>query len=92
MVFPTNDYDTSGSFTFSNGNYSFAHKAYGADLLRYSWNYGRNWSDWMAWEDTTTIDGGLFFGSSLFWKGNHIQVQCKWFLVDSKASILTRLQ
>jgi alpha-1,3-glucan synthase len=92
MVFPTNDYDNSGSFTLSNGKYSFAHKAYGADLLRYSWNYGRNWTDWKAWEDTTVIDGGIFSDPSLFWPGDHIQVQCEWVPDDTKASILTQLQ
>src|SRR5437016_13657191 len=71
MVFPNNDYDNSGSFTFANGKYSFVHKAYGADLFRYSWNYGRNWTDWKAWEDTTVIDGGgVFSDRSLFWSGD----------------------
>jgi alpha-1,3-glucan synthase len=92
MVFPENDYDNNGTFTLSDGKYSFAHKAYGADLFRYSWNYGRNWTDWKAWEDTTVIDAGIFSDSSLFWPGDHIQVQCEWFPVDSKASILTHLQ
>ncbi|KAF8625783.1 hypothetical protein AX15_005173 [Amanita polypyramis BW_CC] len=75
MVFPENDYDTSGVFTFSNDQYSFTHKALGADKFRYSWNFGRNWTDWQNWEDTTVISQSIFQGSDLFWSGDHIMVQ-----------------
>lgn len=78
MVFPNNDYDTSGSFTFSDGKYHFTHKAVGADKFRYSANYGQTWSDWKNWEDTTDIDASFFSSSSNFWQGQHIQVQCKF--------------
>lgn len=77
VIFPESDYDTSGAFTFSNGQYSFTHKALGADQLRYSWNFGKNWSDWQNWEDTTLISQSTFQGSDLFWQGNHIVVQCQ---------------
>ena len=80
MVFPENDYDTNSSFTLSNDNYSFTHLAYGADMFRYSWNFGQNWTTWTAWEDTTTISKTVFEDSDLFWSGNHIQVQCKLFV------------
>lgn len=76
MIFPESDYDTSGAFTFSNGQYSFNHKALGADKFRYSWNFGKNWTDWQNWEDTTLISQSTFQGSDLFWTGNHIVVQC----------------
>ena len=92
MVFPRNDYDSSGSFTLSNGTYSIVHKAYGADLFRYSWNYGRNWTDWKAWENRTIIDGSIFSGPSLFWPGDHIQIQCKPFPFDNEASLLRQVQ
>ncbi|TFK42547.1 hypothetical protein BDQ12DRAFT_281172 [Crucibulum laeve] len=76
MVFPDNDYDTSGAFAFSDGHYTFTHKAYGADMFRYSWNFGQNWTDWKNWEDTTTIDASVFQScGDCFWDGDHIMVQ-----------------
>ncbi|KAF4615437.1 hypothetical protein D9613_003090 [Agrocybe pediades] len=75
MVFPANDYDTSGSFAFSNGKYTFAHKAYGADKFRYSGNYGNSWTDWKDWEETTEIEPSFFSSTDNFWPGQHIQVQ-----------------
>ncbi|KAJ7285792.1 modular protein with glycoside hydrolase family 13 and glycosyltransferase family 5 domains [Mycena rebaudengoi] len=75
MVFPENEYDTASSFDFSNGQYTFAHKAYGADKFRYSWNFGQNWTQWAAWEDTTTIPQSVFSSSDNWWSGDHIMVQ-----------------
>lgn len=83
MIFPVNDYDTNSSFTLSNDKYTFTHYAYGADLFRYSWNFGQNWTDWAPWEDVTTIDKSVFQGSDLFWAGDHIQVQCKSLVLSS---------
>ncbi|KAG5220455.1 glycosyltransferase family protein [Salix suchowensis] len=40
VVFPRNEYDRS-SFSLSDGKYVFEHKAFGADMFRYSWNLGR---------------------------------------------------
>jgi alpha-1,3-glucan synthase len=77
MVFPVNDYDTSGGFTFSNGQYQYTHKAYGADMFRYSANFGQTWSGWNKWEDTTTLDKSLFDNSTNFWPGKHLIVQCE---------------
>jgi hypothetical protein len=76
IVFPGSDYDNS-AFGFSNGQYTFSHKAYGADMFRYSWNYGRNWTQWNNWEDTTYIDSKVFSGADNFWTGQHIMVQCE---------------
>ncbi|KAF9483766.1 modular protein with glycoside hydrolase family 13 and glycosyltransferase family 5 domains [Pholiota conissans] len=75
MVFPENDYDTNSSFTLSGDKYTFTHRAYGADMFRYTWNFGQNWTDWTNWEDVTTIEKSVFDNSELFWKGDHIQVQ-----------------
>jgi alpha-1,3-glucan synthase len=77
MVFPENDYDNDSSFGFSNNQYTFAHKAYGADMFRYSWNFGQNWTQWANWEDTTIISQSVFQGSDKFWDGDHIMVQCQ---------------
>jgi hypothetical protein len=54
VVFPKNDYNSS-AFGSSNGKYTLTHSAFGADLLRSSWNFGKNWSAWRNWEDLTTI-------------------------------------
>ncbi|KAF8197459.1 modular protein with glycoside hydrolase family 13 and glycosyltransferase family 5 domains [Pholiota molesta] len=56
MVFTENDYDTNSSFTLTGDSYTFTHRAYGADMFRYSWNFGQNWTDWANWEDVTTIN------------------------------------
>lgn len=77
MVFPENDYNATDSFTMTDGKYTFTHKAYGADMFRYSWNFGKNWTSWANWEDVTTIDPSVFKNSANFWTGSHIQVQCK---------------
>ncbi|KAF7778692.1 CAZyme family GH13 [Agaricus bisporus var. burnettii] len=75
VVFPENDYDTKDSFKFSDGKYTFEHKAFGADKLRFSWNFGKNWTEWRNWEDTTTIEASVFQQSENFWDGDHIMVQ-----------------
>ncbi len=77
MVFPESDYDNS-AFSFSNGQYSFSHKAFGADSFRYSPNFGRNWTQWKSWEDTTFIDASAFHNPDFFWQGEHIMVQCEF--------------
>lgn len=80
MVFPESDYDAS-AFSVSGDTYTFTHKAYGADMFRYSANFGRNWTSWQKYEDTTTMDASLFKDSGNFWQGDHVMVQCKWCLV-----------
>jgi alpha-1,3-glucan synthase len=79
IVFPASDYDNS-AFGFSNGQYTFSHKAYGADSFRYSWNFGQNWTQWKSWENTTFIDSNLFSRPDNFWPGQHIIVQCKFVI------------
>uniref|UniRef100_A0A0W0GDS6 alpha-1,3-glucan synthase n=1 Tax=Moniliophthora roreri TaxID=221103 RepID=A0A0W0GDS6_MONRR len=71
MVFPDNDY--SDGLTFSDGHLHFEHKAFGADMLRYSLNFGMNYTNWTSWEDTTTIQP--LEGMYKFWQGDHIMVQ-----------------
>ncbi|KAI0703620.1 glycoside hydrolase family 13 and glycosyltransferase family 5 protein [Cytidiella melzeri] len=74
MVFPDSDYDNA-AFGYSNGQYTFTHSAIGADMLRYSTNFGQNWTQWRNWETTTTIDASEFADESQFWEGQHIMVQ-----------------
>lgn len=84
MIFPENDYDTSGSFTRNDNEFTFTHKALGADMFRYSWNFGKNWTSWSNWEDVSTLNSTLFSFSENFWQGSHIVVQC--MLYPPKAS------
>ncbi|KZT26358.1 glycosyltransferase family 5 protein [Neolentinus lepideus HHB14362 ss-1] len=74
IVFPESDYDSS-SFSFVNGKYNFTHKAFGADMFRYSWNFGQNWTQWQNWESVTLIEKDLFDNSENWWQGEHIMVQ-----------------
>ncbi|EMD38388.1 bifunctional glycoside hydrolase family 13 glycosyltransferase family 5 protein [Gelatoporia subvermispora B] len=86
MVFPESDYD-SDAFGFSNGQYTFTHKALGADMLRYSWNYGQNWSDWRQWEPVTTMNASVFDSSDNFWQGQHVMVQY-WSNAATSAAVV----
>lgn len=78
MIFPTNDYNSS-ALTFENGVYTYTHSAYGADMFRYSMDFGQTWTNYTNWEDVTSVDMGLFEGSNMFWEGVHIMVQCMFF-------------
>ncbi|CED84497.1 modular protein with glycoside hydrolase family 13 and glycosyltransferase family 5 domains [Phaffia rhodozyma] len=69
LVFPDQDYDNSIFYTTDTG-YAVNHTAVGADLIRYTANYGANWTDWFVWEDTTVIEKSKFDGNS--WAGQHI--------------------
>jgi alpha-1,3-glucan synthase len=80
MVFPDSDYDKD-AFTESGDSYVFNHSAFGADMFRYTPDFGKTWTDWKNWEDQTTIPKSLFTSSQIFWGGQHIIVQCGWFLV-----------
>ncbi|EPQ58265.1 modular protein with glycoside hydrolase family 13 and glycosyltransferase family 5 domains [Gloeophyllum trabeum ATCC 11539] len=87
MVFPESDYDSS-SFSFVDGKYNFSHKAYGADMFRYSWNFGQNWTKWQNWEDVTLIDKDLFDNDENWWQGQHIMVQYWSNAVTSSAQVV----
>ena len=79
MVFPNQDYDTQ-AMAASGGQYTFTHKAIGADRFRYTWNYGWNWTDWRPYEDTTTMDAAVFESKDNVWEGAHVVVQCESIL------------
>ena len=78
MVWQDSDYD-SGAFTSSDGQWTFTHKAIGADMFRYTVDFGQTWTTWQAYEGTTTIDNKTFFESEddNWWDGQHIIVQCE---------------
>ena len=78
LVWDDASYD-SGALQYSDGQYTFTHKAIGADTFRYSTNFGQNWTDWQSWESTTTISADSFDTSDDWWQGEHIIVQCELF-------------
>ena len=81
MVFPLGaDYD-SASFGYSGGQYTFTHKALGAERFRFSTSFGQTWYNWSDWEATSTIDPKLFPKDAL-WPGQHLMVQCERRLGD----------
>ena len=53
------------------------HKAAGADMFRYSLNWGSSWSDWMAYKGGNyTMAPQAWTGTEKQkWKGNHVSVQ-----------------
>ncbi|CUA76935.1 alpha-1,3-glucan synthase [Rhizoctonia solani] len=88
MVFPDADYDNE-AFGYSDGSYTFTHSAIGADRFRYSWNYGKNWTDWTAYEDKTTIPGSVFNPTDdMFWEGEHLIVQYWSELAGSSTAVV----
>lgn len=84
LVFPDADYDSS-IFTTTDTGYLVNHTAIGADLIRYSWNYGANFTSWYAWEPTTSIDRGVF-PTDVAWKGQHIILEY-WSEIASAAPV-----
>ncbi|KAJ8584921.1 glycoside hydrolase family 13/glycosyltransferase family 5 protein [Rhizopogon salebrosus TDB-379] len=86
MVFPDSDYDN-GAFGYSDGQYTFTHQAYGADMFRYSGNYGQSWTNWTSWENVTTIPSDILTNVDNWWEGQHIMMQY-WSAVATTASVV----
>ncbi|CDO74608.1 Glycoside Hydrolase Family 13 / Glycosyltransferase Family 5 protein [Trametes cinnabarina] len=86
MVFPDSDYDSS-ALSVSGGTYTFTHKAWGADMFRYSANFGKNWTAWQKWEQTSTLDSSLFSDPGNFWQGDHVIVQY-WSDIAKAATVV----
>jgi len=72
MVFPSADY-SSTLFSASGGTYSVNHSAAGADMFRYSADFGQTWSGWAKYEATSTLNATMF--ANHWWKGDHVVVQ-----------------
>ena len=53
--------------------------------MRYSVNFGRGWTEWKDWEDTTTIPKPACKNKKLFWKDNHVIMNCELFFYGSFA-------
>ncbi|KAI9736784.1 MAG: hypothetical protein M1834_000988 [Cirrosporium novae-zelandiae] len=78
MVFPKSaNYSWSLLNKESNGSYTVTHSAPGADLWRYSLNFGTTYSDWMHYSGgNDTLAPRNWTGTSAqAWEGQHVIVQ-----------------
>lgn len=78
MVFPrVANYSNSLLYERTDKSLYVAHKAAGADLFRYSTNWGSIWSDWLPYKGgNTTIQMQPWSGTKLQeWAGKHVQVE-----------------
>ncbi|EPT06178.1 hypothetical protein FOMPIDRAFT_68356 [Fomitopsis schrenkii] len=87
LVWDAASYD-SGALQYSDGQYTFTHKAVGADMFRYSTNFGQNWTDWQSWESVTTISADSFDSSDDWWEGEHIIVQYWSYLAQTSSVVV----
>ncbi|KAG8842358.1 Cell wall alpha-1,3-glucan synthase ags1, partial [Serendipita sp. 411] len=90
MVFPGADYEKqANALVFENREYSYTHKAKGAQKLRYSWNYGKNYTQWADYEEVTHIPEDIIDNcEECFWPGQHIIFQYWADLSASTAHIV----
>lgn len=78
MVFPGRaNYSTSLLFKNEDGGLYLSHHAPGADLWRYSLNFGTSWSEWTAYDgENNTLAPKVWSGTKeQAWKGEHVIVQ-----------------
>ena len=77
-MFPrTGNYSNSLLFKSSDDKLYISHKAPGADLFRYSTNWGSSWSNWQAYTGAnTTVQPLEWLGTKeQEWTGEHVAVQ-----------------
>jgi len=80
VVFPSANYSSNMLFKSSNNSLYVSHKAAGADLFRYSSNFGTTYSEWEDYPNgenpTTILAPKIWSGTKLQdWKGEHVIVQ-----------------
>ena len=79
MVFPRSaNYSHNLLFKDSDNNLYVSHKSAGADMFRYSLNFGTTYSDWEPYSsgDNTTLAPKVWSGTKLQdWHGEHVIVQ-----------------
>ena len=81
MVFPgTANYSDNMLFKDTDNNLYVSHKAAGADMFRYSLNFGTTFGDWQNYisgeNPNTTLAPKVWSGTKLqSWKGEHVIVQ-----------------
>ena len=91
IVFQDSDYDKT-ALVESGDNLVFTHSVLGAEKSRYSVNFGKNWTEWKDWEDSTTIPKSEFKNKKFFWKGNHVIMNCEPFSAVQWSSTSDRLR
>ena len=77
MVFKQANYTKALLSKNRNGSYVVSQKAAGADLFRYSLNWGSNWSNWAPYTGgNTTVQPQAWTGTKAqAWPGDHIKLQ-----------------
>ncbi|KAJ5344880.1 hypothetical protein N7452_002884 [Penicillium brevicompactum] len=76
LISPLSNY-SSTLVSKSDDTYYVQHNAAGADLFRYSSDFGRSWNNWTTYEGgKTAVDVPVFDGpKTMKWEGTHIRVQ-----------------
>jgi alpha-1,3-glucan synthase len=77
MIFSSANYSTSLLHQYDNGTLYVEHHAAGADMWRYSTNWGSNFSHWMPYTGgNSTIEELPWTGTSQqAWSGKHVRVE-----------------
>lgn len=73
FTFSESDYDNSVFAAPSDGDYTLTHKGWGAEMFRYSANFGQEWTEWADMESVTTLNKTMF--ENQWWNGDHLMVQ-----------------
>jgi alpha-1,3-glucan synthase len=89
IVFLSANYSQSLLSRQDNGEHTVSHKAAGADMWRYSLNWGSSWSDWQNLDQIdVTLEKQPWSGTKLQeWKGSHVMVQYWSRLLGSSSFI-----
>ena len=64
-IFLNSDYDVA-ALADGRDNLVFTRNAIGAEKLRYSVDFGKNWAEWRDCEDTTSIPKSAFRDKKFF--------------------------
>ncbi|KAI9613753.1 hypothetical protein KEM48_003646 [Puccinia striiformis f. sp. tritici PST-130] len=83
ITFQTVAYSKSLLHKGSDGLFQLLSNAAGADLMRYSGDFGKTWFKWQPYAKVVGLPAGTF-SDSQFWEGNHIRVQY-WSKLGSAA-------
>lgn len=72
---------------FKDGKYMLHSDAPGADMMRYSVDFGKTYSPWIQYSSRFTLPDNVF-GIAKFWEGDHVRVQYWSRLAGSAAPTL----
>lgn len=77
MIFPSANYSSSLLHKYDNGTLFIQHHAAGADMYRYSTNWGSSFSDWIEYKGgNDTIEELPWSGTKQQeWEGKHVRVE-----------------